>query len=101
MKETAKSLGIYSSAPAIFGKFSKNMLNLLELKDQQKPIIEFTKHKIKHELFEINEKSTLSIQNDVGNIDKMYIADGHHRFKTYSKIAQHLNDTYFPTLMYP
>ena len=68
----------------------KNLTELVEKQIAPKPAYSFNAlDECKHELWVVNEQDTvLKISEIFNNINRIYIADGHHRIEALSKLAE-------------
>ena len=63
------------------------MIDWINLIKTKKPIFNFIKENTKHILYQATLEESLKFEKLSWLIKKIYIADGHHRFETYCKIA--------------
>ncbi len=107
MKKIGRSLGIYTSAPVVFGEFEDNIPKLLEKITKRKAILNFHFNEIQHILYPVEQSEIKIIIEGASKLEKIYIADGHHRFETYSSLAEEFKNnsvkdsSFFPVIMFP
>lgn len=81
-----------------------NLEHLIQSKLQERPEYEFmTTDRIKHELWMFSDLEGIEIAHEFGQINEMYIADGHHRSASSARLrdlrmnneAEYRNEDYF------
>lgn len=61
--------------------------------EQEKPLYEFTApDRIKHTIWQVQEKFNETITEAIKKVDKLYIADGHHRAASASRARKVMQD---------
>lgn len=111
LQRGADHLGIYNSFPLTFSEYNQKLADIIEEAKKLEPTHELTRNKVTHYLYALNEKTTKIIIDVYRDIDHLYIADGHHRFESYSREVAKLKQQkqrktvedydYYPVLIYP
>lgn len=84
----ADYLGIYNSFPLAFSnqtKHSDEIDGIIENTTKNKPIYHITKNGVQHIIYGMSEDVSRRVEDIYKTIPVIYIADGHHRFSSYSK----------------
>jgi uncharacterized protein (DUF1015 family) len=83
----------YNAEPVLLSyPHNETLENIYAQITKDRPEIEFsTTDRIKHELWIVSEKHLLEIQKEFEKIPNTYIADGHHRSASSSRLASERN----------
>lgn len=100
IKEMVRELGIFFSAPSTFASFSPEILQLIEEIESSPPILTNVDQKTIHHIYESTPEQSQHLLQLMQNIPKIYIADGHHRFQTFSEICVKKHIDYFPVILF-
>ena len=75
-------------------KQNENLKNLFKKLTSETPSIDFTADdKVRHELWIIDsEEDVASLVNQFGQLDAIYIADGHHRSEAASEVCRRMKE---------
>lgn len=85
--------GVFNGFPIIFAQFQENFKALLETIITGTPaLISIEKDAVRHSVYKTTAEQTLEILKHVALIPEAFIADGHHRFKGFSKFIKSLTE---------
>lgn len=111
LQNGADCLGIYNSFPLAFCDNNEVVESIIEQTKTNKPLYFVNLKGVDHYLYAFDESITQKIIAVFGTFNQIYIADGHHRFESYSRevaklrteINRQLFDDYdhYPILIYP
>ena len=63
-------------------------MNFLSIHKKLIPLFNFINNDTRHILYKVDQENSQKCIDMISKIEKMYIADGHHRFKTYSTLCR-------------
>lgn len=86
-----KQSGVFNGFPIIFARFQDQLRDVLNaVAAARAPLIAIEKDAIRHAVYKTTPEQTLEILDCVSKISEAFIADGHHRFKGFSKFIKGL-----------
>ena len=106
----AEVLGIFNSFPLAFGDFDAYCTEILERTvKNNKPHLQVTINDIDNRLYELEGAVVETLKTHFKELERLYIGDGHHRFKAYSEVVERMKKSgnikedqrYFPIVVYP
>lgn len=110
LQKGADHLGIYNSFPVTFSECDDYFEDIIKKTKDQQPLYVLNRNNVQHYLYSFDEVVSKQIIDIFKNIDHLYIADGHHRFKSYSREVNKLKEStnrkllddfyYYPVLIY-
>jgi uncharacterized protein (DUF1015 family) len=103
-------LGIFNSFPLAFGDFDEYCNDILiRTVKNNKPKLVVTINEIDNRLYELESSVVENLKKHFKSMNRLYIGDGHHRFKAYSEVIKNMktnqniqeDQCYFPIVAYP
>jgi uncharacterized protein (DUF1015 family) len=102
--------GVFNGFPIIFAPFQDKFKALLEgIIAETVPLISIEKDNVRHTVYKTNPSQSQEILEYTSQIPETFIADGHHRFKGFSKFIKSLTEeerathtpdvSFFPVLL--
>lgn len=86
-----KQSGVFNGFPIIFARFEAKFVQLLrEIIAVTIPLVSIERDEIRHSVYKTSLQQTAEILEFAKMIPEAFIADGHHRFKGFSKFIKNL-----------
>lgn len=88
-----KNAGVFNGFPIVFAKFEDHLRQTLQnIASTTFPLICIDMDAVRHTVFKTTLHQTSQILDLVSKIPEAFIADGHHRFKGFSKFIKSLTE---------
>ena len=90
--QITKDSGVYNGFPIIFARFPPEMNSILQhVIDSTAPLLSINKDQIQHTVYKTTPAQTQILLALSASIPEAFIADGHHRFKGFTKFIKDIS----------